>query len=49
MAKLLSSIPGVGPIRDSSGPTMFLSGREFAAWLGLTPKKNSTGRTGSAA
>ncbi|WP_246174182.1 transposase [Bradyrhizobium paxllaeri] len=22
---------------------MFRSGREFAAWLGLTPKQNSTG------
>lgn len=49
MAKLLSSIPGVGPITATAlaatvpDPTMFRSGREFAAWLGLTPKQNSTG------
>ncbi|WP_315728295.1 MULTISPECIES: IS110 family transposase [unclassified Bradyrhizobium] len=49
MAKLLSSIPGIGPITATAlaatvpDPTMFRSGREFAAWLGLTPKQNSTG------
>jgi transposase len=49
MAKLLSSIPGVGPITATAlaatvpDATMFRSGREFAAWLGLTPKQNSTG------
>jgi transposase len=49
MAKLLSSIPGVGPITATAlaatvpDPTMFRSGREFAAWLGLTPRQNSTG------
>ncbi|MCP3413585.1 transposase [Bradyrhizobium brasilense] len=49
MAKLLSSIPGIGPITATaiaatvSDPTMFRSGREFAAWLGLTPKQNSAG------
>ncbi|MBM7488000.1 transposase [Bradyrhizobium sp. USDA 3686] len=46
MARLL--IPGVGPITAAAlaatlpDPTMFRSGREFAAWLGLTPKQNST-------
>ena len=24
-------------------PTVFRSGREFAAWLGLVPRQNSTG------
>jgi transposase len=55
MAKLLASIPGVGPITATalaatiSDPAMFRSGREFAAWLGLTPRQNSTGgRIGSA-
>jgi transposase len=49
MAKLLSSSPGIGPITATAlaatvpDPTMFRSGREFAAWLGLTPKQNSTG------
>ena len=26
-----------------SDPAMFRSGQEFAAWLGLTPRQNSTG------
>lgn len=49
MAKLLSSIPGIGAITATAlaatvpDPTMFRSGREFAAWLGLTPKQKSTG------
>jgi len=55
MAKLLSSIPGIGPITATAlaatvpDATMFRSGREFAAWLGLTPKQNpKAGRIGSA-
>jgi len=49
MAKLLSSIPGIGPITATAlaatvpDATIFRSGREFAAWLGLTPKQNSNG------
>ncbi len=49
MAKLLSSIPGIGPITATAlaatvpDASIFRSGREFAAWLGLTPKQNSTG------
>jgi transposase len=45
----LSTIPGVGPITASaltatvSDPAMFRSGRDFAAWLGLTPRQHSTG------
>jgi transposase len=45
----LTSIPGVGPITANSiaafvpDPHAFKSGRHFAAWIGLTPKSNSTG------
>ena len=41
------TIPGVGPITASMisaavpDPTLFQSGRQFAAWLGLTPKPRS--------
>jgi transposase len=43
----LAKIPGVGPIRatlllmKTPAPEMFLSGRQFAAWIGLTPKDQS--------
>ena len=49
MSRRLASIPGVGPITAMAiastvpDPTMFRSGREFAAWLGLTPKSHSSG------
>jgi len=45
----LASIPGIGPITASaiaaSVPDMslFQSGRQFAAWLGLTPRATSSG------
>lgn len=48
-ARRLAAIPGLGPIGsmllsvkvgDARG---FKSGRDFAAWLGLTPKNHSTG------
>jgi transposase len=45
----LASIPGIGPIIATAiattvaDPTVFRSGREFAAWLGLVPRQNSTG------
>jgi transposase len=40
----LASIPGIGPIIATvSDPNVFRSGREFAAWLGLVPRQNSTG------
>lgn len=49
VSRRIATIPGVGPI----GSTMlsmkappaenFRSGRDFAAWLGLTPKDHSTG------
>jgi transposase len=44
----LSQIPGVGPISASllmmktPDPRLFKSGRDFAAWMGLTPKDHST-------
>jgi transposase len=44
----LSEISGVGPIGASllvmktPDPTAFKSGRQYAAWLGLTPKDHST-------
>ena len=49
MAMRLATIPGIGPIGASalaasvSDPHQFKSGREFAAWLGLTPLQNSSG------
>jgi transposase len=49
VSRRLASIPGVGPItamaiaNTVSDPKMFRSGREFAAWLGLTPKSHSSG------
>jgi transposase len=44
----LAEIPGVGPVGASllvmktPDPQAFKSGRQFAAWLGLTPKDHST-------
>ncbi len=44
ISSVLSSIPGVGPITSTAiaatipDARMFRSGREFAAWLGLTPR-----------
>jgi transposase len=49
VSQRLASIPGIGVITATaiaasvSDPTSFRSGREFAAWLGLVPKQNSTG------
>ena len=47
--KLLQTIPGIGPVTASAiiatvgTPRQFNSGREFAAWLGLTPLNRSSG------
>ena len=47
----LGTIPGVGPLTATAiaamvpDPSAFKSGREFAAWLGLVPRQNSTGKT----
>ncbi|MCW5886837.1 MAG: IS110 family transposase [Anaerolineales bacterium] len=49
VSRRLASIPGIGPITAMAiastvpEPSMFRSGREFAAWLGLTPKSHSSG------
>ena len=48
-AKRLMTIPGVGPVTASAitatiqDMRAFASGREFAAFLGLTPRQSSTG------
>lgn len=44
----LARIPGVGPIgavllvMKAPAPEQFVSGRQFAAWMGLTPRDHST-------
>jgi transposase len=49
LSQRLASIPGIGPIGASAltasvtDPHQFRSGRQFAAWLGLTPLQNSSG------
>ncbi len=48
-SRRLITIPGVGPITASMisaavpDPKLFQSGRQFAAWLGLTPRPRSSG------
>ena len=48
-SQLLATIPGVGIMGASAiaatvtNPSRFRSGREFAAWLGMTPRQNSSG------
>jgi transposase len=47
-SRRLAKIPGVGPIgavllrMKTPDPELFRSGRQFAAWIGLTPKDHST-------
>jgi transposase len=47
-SRRLAQIPGVGPIgavlltMKTPAPEGFRSGRDFAAWIGLTPKDHST-------
>jgi transposase len=49
VSQRLATIPGVGPIIATAitatvaDASVFRSGREFAAWLGLVPRQNSTG------
>ena len=49
VARRLATIPGVGPIGATAlaaavtDPHQFRSGRQFAAWLGLTPRQKSSG------
>jgi transposase len=48
LSRRLAQIPGVGPVTAAAlvmkapDPHAFRSGRQFAAWLGLTPKDHST-------
>lgn len=48
-ARRLATIPGIGPIGATAlaasvtDPSQFSSGRQFAAWLGLTPRQSSSG------
>lgn len=48
-AQHLMTIPGIGPLVATAIATlappadMFRKGRDFAAWLGLTPRQHSTG------
>lgn len=48
-SRRLATIPGIGPITASGisaavpDASLFRSGRQFAAWLGLTPRANSSG------
>ena len=48
VAQRLTQIPGIGPliasvlVMKAPDPKAFASGRDFAAWLGLTPKDHST-------
>jgi len=49
MARRLATIPGIGPITASLiaatvvDISLFKTARQFAAWLGLVPRQNSTG------
>jgi transposase len=48
-SRLLDTIPGIGPIIATAitaavpDASAFKSGRQFAAWLGLVPRQNSSG------
>jgi transposase len=48
-SRRLATIPGIGVLTAAAiaatvpDPSFFKSGREFAAWLGLTPRQNSSG------
>jgi len=48
-SRRLATIPGIGPITASAiaaavpDASLFRSGRQFAAWLGLTPRPQSSG------
>ncbi len=48
-SRRLETIPGIGVLGATAiaatvpDPTVFRSGREFAAWIGLVPRQNSSG------
>jgi transposase len=49
VSRRLETIPGIGPITATAlaasitDPSVFKSGREMAAWIGLVPRQSSTG------
>jgi len=49
-ARRLMDVPGIGPVSAHAlvagvaDATLFKSGRDFAAWLGLTPRQASSGK-----
>ena len=49
ISRRIATIPGIGPIGSTMlsmkapPPETFRSGRDFAAWIGLTPRDHSTG------
>ena len=49
ISRRLATTPGIGPITASAiaatapDPAQFASGRHFAAWIGLVPRRHSTG------
>ena len=49
VSQSIATVPGVGIMGASAiaatvaDPSLFRSGREFAAWLGMTPRQNSSG------
>ena len=49
LSRLVAGVPGVGALVASAitasvpNPSVFKSGRDFAAWLGLTPRQDTTG------
>ena len=49
VARRLMTMPGIGPVTAVSlavlapPPEIFSKGRDFAAWIGLTPRQHSTG------
>ena len=49
VSQRLQTIPGIGPITASAlaasitDPSVFRSGRQLAAWIGLVPRQTSTG------
>jgi transposase len=48
-SRRLATVPGIGPLTASAiaatvpDATVFSSARQFAAWIGLVPRQNSTG------
>ncbi|MFS2155646.1 IS110 family transposase, partial [Rhizobium sp. Rhizsp42] len=49
LSRRLETIPGIGPITASAiaatvaDASLFRSGRQLAAWIGLVPRQNSSG------